>query len=172
MFSYDDEYGTYRWDEYWYNGGVPGWIERMILERKATGVTLKINEDDDYLTVNINKNGIVDVNEMGVIFHKIDCSEDEYINRYLLCGKYQDEDGNIYTFTENCTAVWPDRTFRYSFRLCMFSDMNMIPVEDGPEENYAFEHIDDKLYFYHSYADVMDFVAEDEPFLVLEKYED
>jgi len=48
----------------------------------------------------------------------------------------------------------------------------MITVEDGPEENYAFEHIDDKLYFYHSYADVMDFVAEDEPFLVLEKYED
>ncbi|RYY76065.1 MAG: hypothetical protein EOO52_00615 [Gammaproteobacteria bacterium] len=62
-----------------------------------------------------NERGIVDqINER---FTKIPVELPKYANQQILAGKYKDEKGKQYEFTESGKAIWPGLSFEYEFVL-------------------------------------------------------
>jgi hypothetical protein len=50
-------------------------------------------------------------------FVRVQPDIDRYINKTLLAGEYVDNNGQIFIFSEDSIATWPDKTFKYDILL-------------------------------------------------------
>ena len=132
-------------------------------------------EDDKIIKIVINGEDEPDKSD---VLYNIHMKIEDYINDKVLKGTYKDDNGDIYRFTDNKKAVWPNRTFFYEPH-CYLSDWDCNPIrivnentklETGELLGYLF--IDDKLHIYEiKIGAPMGYKSGDEPILILEKIE-
>lgn len=93
---------------------------------------------------------------------------DDFINASMLLGVYKDVEGNIYEFTWDRKAVWPEVTFDYTLNN-QFTYLECTPFLFSGG-SYGFQWLEDKLYFYEiEDSPPSEYTRAEEPFLVLEK---
>lgn len=123
-----------------------------IKEEKPGTYIIKVKEANYILEIIPDKNKpdeLIFRNNMGNSktfteerFRKVSntyCGHSKYINKLLLAGTYTDAYGKIYKFSENETAIWPDRKFQYIVNLdYTFASDNYIMTYDY-KSFYCFE---------------------------------
>jgi len=87
-------------------------------------------------------------------FVKLKGTYEDYINLVTLVGKYKDDEGNIYIFNENNTAVWLNKNLKYDIGFDpIWSSDDFISVIEKDNKSidfiYCYEWKDNKLYVYN-----------------------
>ena len=107
-------------------------------------------------------------------FVRAEPNVETFINRYAIAGKYKDEQGHIYTFSEEGKAVWPDKTFDYEtgldFILTKFDYFfNESEYEINKPVIVGFEWINNKLHLFKGFDNEQTggFLKENKPYLIL-----
>ncbi len=89
----------------------------------------------------------------------MDSSIENYIENILFKGEYTDSAGGKYTFNNDGTAIWPDKTFKYNIiifgsdPIALF-DTLVIKSSDNTKDVYYYYEIKDNIYnFYKTEED-------------------
>lgn len=101
-------------------------------------------------------------------------NEEDFVNKIVLAGKYQDQSGRIFIFEPNRVAKWPNETFKYRVGLdFVFDSYNNIWLVDENDNNlnvfYTYEWKDDDLFIYKASIPGEAVIPENKPFVILEK---
>lgn len=96
---------------------------------------------------------------------------ERYINKRILAGTYRDQQGKIYTFTEEGQAQWPDTSFQYTIGIdCTFTDLDYIRItmEKRKLLFYSFTFEQGQLKIFRSHVNEDDWLEKDkQPLYVL-----
>lgn len=97
---------------------------------------------------------------------------DNYINRVVLAGRYQDAEGRSYEFTEGGEATLPDRSFAYEISLDPTSAQceliqNHRERNSNGKERIGFEWKGAQLWLYNTKGSKRPYKCEAKPFAVL-----
>jgi hypothetical protein len=172
------------YDEYlnFHEGGTGGTITDIIFARDKNRYDIKLKEYVEGSALDFKRSLLIDENDSeqySIIytnlqdeekfrFSKIGKSPELYANEVILAGKYKDEKGEEYTFTNNEEAFWPNETFNYRIQLDFIGQETFVQAdgsyynadyfirtaENGVNVNdyvYYYEVKEDQLYIFKAY---------------------
>jgi hypothetical protein len=109
-----------------------------------------------------------------VIYRRLPGTLKGFVNHGLLAGKYRDQRGRVYSFSEDGEATWPERSFPYQVSLdvseaaCDYLQ-TPDPTQPGGQRRYGFAWVDGKLQLHHVVYDLpVPISCQAAPFAVLE----
>lgn len=171
-FFYDEENSRYTtWFIPFIGGGAPSYFDRVTRIDDKKSLALFDGDRSCYIAFEasdsvINKL-VYEYNDYKRVYTSI-TDVDDFINASMLLGVYKDAEGNVYEFTRDRKAVWPEGTFDYTlYQVIPYMECTPFVFEGG---SYGFQRIEDKLYFYEIEDLPPDaYTRVEKPFLVLEK---
>jgi hypothetical protein len=195
--EYTSEYYTYTFDQYKESDGESEHIEYFSapysiapLDEYYKVTAFCRNSDNDKIIDVIFEDGFdsecyaptvkLDFSEENNIKLIVDADEylyigvevTQFINDNVFLGRYQDQNGIYYEFTDDCEAIWGERRFLYEPFVCTLAfDFNAIEKLDNGEgggELFGVKYEDGKLYLYKLiYSEYDNPVMSEKPFAVL-----
>lgn len=123
----------------------------------------------------INHYGII--RTFNTVFVKLTSSFEQLCNEKVIAGEYRDKKGDVYAFTSDGLATWPNKTYKYEVctsyygidKDCIFNCSDFDSLKNGYTA-YGFKFVGKKLYLYHEKPSDYDYTAfYINPFLELTK---
>lgn len=154
-----------------FGGGVPLYFDRVTIIDNKNFLTL-FNGDEScniaFEASDVVINKLTYENKDFMRIYKNIADIDDFINASMLLGVYKDAKGNVYEFTSDRKAIWPEGTFYYRL-IDQFTYIGCSPFLFSGG-TYGFQWLEDKLYFYEiEDSPPNEYTRAEEPFLVLEK---
>lgn len=94
----------------------------------------------------------------------------KYIARNTVAGQYTDNEGNLYTFTEEGLATLPDRSFEYVVPTDFMFGFDQINETRNSGAAYGFKVVNNKLQLFRIVGEFID-EPESKPFVTLTRIE-